>query len=70
MTRKTDTKTERQTRKRAGTVGEPFRVNPASQAKREEPTTVGTVHEGASTGRAGNSTAGGAAGQLTPKDER
>lgn len=34
------------------------------------PATVANVHEGASTGRSSASPAGGAAGQLVPKDER
>ena len=40
-------------------------------AKKEGPSatrTTRTTREGASVGKAGNSTAGGAAGQLTPKD--
>jgi len=37
-------------------------------AKKEGPTPTRTTREGASVGKAGNSTAGGAAGQLTPKD--
>ncbi|MBJ2154261.1 hypothetical protein [Variovorax sp. IB41] len=37
-------------------------------AKKEGPTATRTTSEGASVGKAGNSTAGGAAGQLTPKD--
>jgi len=36
--------------------------------KKEGPTPTRTTREGASVGKAGNSTAGGAAGQLTPKD--
>ncbi|MDQ0607428.1 hypothetical protein QFZ83_001599 [Variovorax sp. W1I1] len=37
-------------------------------AKKEGPTATRTTREGASVGKAGNSTAGGAADQLTPKD--
>jgi hypothetical protein len=37
-------------------------------SKKDGPTATRTTREGASVGKAGNSTAGGAAGQLTPKD--
>jgi hypothetical protein len=47
----------------------PFTARSASTAPSEGPTTVRTTHDGLSIGKAANSTAGGAAGQLTPKDE-
>ncbi len=45
----------------------PRTVQPANR-KPEGPVATPKVREGASLGRSANSTAGGAAGQLTPKD--
>jgi hypothetical protein len=50
---------------------EPLRGSSASQkalAKKEGPTATRTTREGASVGKGGHSTAGGAAGQVARKD--
>jgi hypothetical protein len=60
----------RQARKNQQTAVEPFTVNPAPTGQGDGPTAAERPHEGLSVGRASRSTATGAAGQLTPKDDR
>jgi len=60
----------RSPRQREKTPQAPFAVGGDGKAGHEGPTPLASTHEGASTGKVGNSRAGGAAGQLTPKDER
>ncbi len=70
MKAKPDTSTERRARKNRQTTVEPFTVNPASKGQGDGPIATERLHEGLSIGRSSRSTATGAAGQLTPKDDR
>ena len=63
-------KNGRQARKNQATNVDPVTVNPGSKDQDDGPTAAERPHEGPSVGRASRSTATGAAGQLTPKDER
>lgn len=63
-------KSGRQARKSQATTVDPVTVNPGSKSRGDGPTAAERPHEGPSVGRASRSTAAGAAGQLTPKDER
>ncbi|RZI59940.1 MAG: hypothetical protein EOP14_03175 [Pseudomonas sp.] len=71
MTPKQAAKARRRTLKeeKARAPQAPFTAGSASAAPAEGPTTLRTTHEGLSIGKFANSTAAGAAGQLTPKDE-
>lgn len=70
MTPKQASKARLRARRKERTAAGPFTPAPTPQADDDGPTTLGRAREGASIGRSADSTAGGAAGQLKPKDER